>query len=513
MARKRYVKRRSTGRKRRVYKKTSRVRRAPAKRPRKMVRGTDDYYNNPTLLLGLQRDYKTRPERATKRSPLPPRPTIKEEPTDFQKLGRFAVDSIYRNLNIPRVFGLTDDKTPEFVKSIFPDFYKNQDGTEKELMQDPNKFFNPFLTWADGQRRPGDLKPAVDFVGHNLLKFVGIPDLSDQVPFYKEAKELYDGGGLEWLKKQKEFLLSDDNQKLLDFAKDFTGYGPDSVSHEKFYDYFSPYLKNQFRDYSPNLPGHVIDSLEEKKDRPPVLDAMYSTITELLYDDTKFDIPTHLMDKYKEYSRKDYVGNFVDTAKEQSMKLVHQLPYEVRNVTLPDFVDVGLDRLSDLLDDYYNTKTTLAPEFDGDGDHVFTPVKRPVAPWKPHFGDEYINESKKVLPTPRLEYEKPSKHRPKGFKELFEIPSLPSETHFPPPPTTYPSRSLDYEYIPKGEYIYNKSTKMSNYVRSGYYNSKTGQHSKDLPSGYHINYKNEIVYDDRPVVTKDTSSLPRGYFK
>jgi len=499
MARKRYAKRKSTGRKRRVYKKTSRVRRAPATKPRRMVRGTDDYYNNPTLLLGLQRDYKTRPERSIKRTPAPVSVPVNKEPSTFEYLGRFAVDTLYRNINVPRVFGLTDDKTPEFVKSIFPDFYKNQDQTEKQLLAMPNDLLaNKFLTFFDGQRRPGDIKDITDFLGKKALDIVGIPDLSDQIPYYKEAKKLYDGTGLKWLKDQKDFLLSDDNEKVTKFRKEFLNIPYDQITNQLFYDYFGSYTKKPIFQHS-------------QQDLTP-------------------DFPS-LVEKFKTLSRKNHMTNAMDSVQEESMRLIRELPQEFRNFTFPTFIEDGLDYLSDVIDDRYNSKTTIAPDHE-DNDLPFTPVKRSSAPWKSHFGDDYIEEGKKTLPYPS-ELKKDLPKPPvlpselalgiddfPPYKERVVVPeswsprkydySYYEPDYVPPRQTEYRNPSLDYNYQADKRWTSNGKRVMS--LPSGFYD-KSGRHHQNLPTGYYLNNKDQVIYDPRPVVTKDSVSLPRRYFK
>lgn len=181
-----YKKRRVSRKPRKMTKRKSVRRTRRVAKPRRTVKGTDDYYNNPLLLLGLKRNNSTRPQRSFKSDDYGTKPMdVKPDtgPTVGQ-MKNFARDMLVHNLSYPfAMTGLTDDeKSTDFVRKNFPGFY---DDTKKDhdIYISKNNTINTVLSWLDRQDRPGNYNSTFDKIGNLMLTPV-MPKLKESVGSY-----------------------------------------------------------------------------------------------------------------------------------------------------------------------------------------------------------------------------------------------------------------------------------------------------------------------------------------
>jgi len=181
-----YKKKRSTRKVARRTKRRAAPRRKIARKPRKTVKGTDDYYNNPLLLLGLKRNNSTRPVRRFNSASTKKKSEPKKEDTGptIGQMKNIARDMLVHNLAFPfAMVGLTDDeKSVDFVRKNFPGFYDDSK-KDHDVYISKNNTVNTVLSWLDRQDRPGNYNSTFDKIGNIMLTPV-MPKLKESVGSY-----------------------------------------------------------------------------------------------------------------------------------------------------------------------------------------------------------------------------------------------------------------------------------------------------------------------------------------
>lgn len=230
-----YRKKRSVGRSgRRKYKKAPRRRTARRAPKRRTVRGTDDYYNNPILLMGLKRDSSKRGIKRIRSLKAAPKVGYNQPvgSTQFGRFKKFAAESAYRGLMaLPALLTGEDFTSPDFIRSIDPGHYESE-----------NKYFNAIASHLDGERRNGDLLDYTTKLGHMIGSIVA-PSVK-KIDF---ASKLGNNLPMPDFMNVKKAILPDfmygvhDKINLPDFVED---------GLDRFSDLYEKYQHSSLRDFA-----------------------------------------------------------------------------------------------------------------------------------------------------------------------------------------------------------------------------------------------------------------------
>jgi len=284
-----YKRKKSTRKVARRTKKRTASRRKITRKPRRTVKGTDDYYNNPLLLLGLKRNYSTRPVRRfnslEKKKKIDP---VKEDkgPTVGQ-MKNFAKDMFVHNFSFPfAITGLTDDEqSVDFVRKNFPGFYDDSK-KDHDIYISKNNTINTVLSWLDRQDRPGNYNSTFDKIGNIMLTPV-LPKMKesvgsylnfDRTPFYLNPSNYIDLTNIDTddvINIAQDYVSGKSN--LPDVVEDGLDYISDAIMQiEKTTDSIRrngiriPTYLDQMLDDMPDFSWH--DFVDEEKTRKSIAD-------------------------------------------------------------------------------------------------------------------------------------------------------------------------------------------------------------------------------------------------
>lgn len=261
-----YKKRKMARKPRRTVKRRTVARRKTRRvaKPRRTVKGSDDYYNNPLLLLGLKRDYATHKSRPVASVMPTTQKPVEEIPTTKQVFN-FAKDMLVHNLSYPfYITGLTDDqKSFDFIRNNFPSFYGDAEKSH-DIFISKNKYVNGLLSFFDRQKRPGNVNSYLDVPGKALYSYV-LPSLKDDV--VKSVTDMSD------TVQEISQAISEPQKALMKYVN--SGNHPEVI--EDVADYISDTIVNYKRKYDDAfnngiLVPQVVDDMLDKVGRYSIRD-------------------------------------------------------------------------------------------------------------------------------------------------------------------------------------------------------------------------------------------------